>query len=183
VAPSQGRTNSPPTRRAGWLLLPGASSSTPTALRPHVVTGSSGSRPSRRPDRRRPQTARCSSSSCAPIGRCPRPAVALTRQSRAHQCQSPSRRDGGASVHHCAVMLQSGVRTTIDLPDDLHKQASAIARDTRRTLSETVADLMRRGLAVGRSRALSTDPRTGLPLLSVGAVVTSEDVRSLEDEE
>ena len=27
------------------------------------------------------------------------------------------------------------VRTTIDLPDDLHKQAVAIARDTRRTLS------------------------------------------------
>jgi len=88
-----------------------------------------------------------------------------------------------ASPHQDAVMLQSGVRTTIDLPDDLHKQALAIARDTRRTLSETVAELMRRGLGVGRSPGLSTDPRTGLPLVSVGTVVTSEDVRSLEDEE
>ncbi|TXB91714.1 antitoxin, partial [Mycobacterium tuberculosis] len=32
------------------------------------------------------------------------------------------------------------MRTTIDLPQDLHKQALAIARDTHRTLSETVAD-------------------------------------------
>jgi hypothetical protein len=86
-------------------------------------------------------------------------------------------------MHHDAMMLRSGVRTTIDLPDDLHKQALAIARDTRRTLSETVADLIRRGLRAGSTGALSIDSRTGLPLLSVGTVVTSEDVRSLEDEE
>ena len=88
-----------------------------------------------------------------------------------------------APVHHDAVMLGCAVRTTIDLPDDLHKQAQAIARDTHRTLSETVADLVRRGLRAGSTTALSKDPRTGLPLVSVGTVVTSEDVRSLEDEE
>lgn len=75
------------------------------------------------------------------------------------------------------------MRTTIDLPDDLHKQALAIARDSHRTLSETVADLIRRGLSSGRRAELSSDPRTGLPLISVGTAVTSEDVRSLEDEE
>jgi predicted transcriptional regulator len=80
-------------------------------------------------------------------------------------------------------MLRWVVRTTIDLPDDLHKQAQAIARDTHRTLSETVADLMRRGLAAGSTTAISIDRRTGLPLVSVGTVVTSEDVRSLEDED
>jgi outer membrane lipopolysaccharide assembly protein LptE/RlpB len=74
------------------------------------------------------------------------------------------------------------VRTTIDLPDDLHKQALAIARDTHRTLSQTVADLIRRGLRAGGIAVISRDPRTGLPLVSVGTVVTSEDVRSLEDE-
>jgi predicted transcriptional regulator len=88
-----------------------------------------------------------------------------------------------ASTHHDAVMLGSGVRTTIDLPDDLHKQAQAIARDTHRTLSETVADLMRRGLGAGSAAAISTDPRTGLPVVSVGRIVTSEDVRALEDDE
>ena len=80
-------------------------------------------------------------------------------------------------------MLKSSMRTTIDLPDDLHKQAAAIARDTHRTLSNTVADLIRRGLAAGGTSVISVDPQTGLPLVSVGTIVTSEDVRSLEDEE
>ncbi|MGB3351739.1 MAG: antitoxin [Mycobacterium sp.] len=76
------------------------------------------------------------------------------------------------------------MRTTIDLPEDLHRLAQAIARDTHRTLSETVAELIRRGLVAGSSAAaVSKDPRTGLPLVSVGSVVTSEDVRSLEDDE
>ncbi len=95
----------------------------------------------------------------------------------------PEQCGDSAPLHHDAMMLRSGVRTTIDLPDDLHKQALAIARDTHRTLSETVADLIRRGLGAGSTAAISTDPRTGLPLVSVGTVVTSEDVRSLEDEE
>jgi hypothetical protein len=80
-------------------------------------------------------------------------------------------------------MINSGMRTTIDLPEDLHTQALAIARDTRRSLSETVADLMRRGLGASSSPVPSIDKRTGLPVVSVGTVVTSEDVRSLEDEE
>ena len=90
-----------------------------------------------------------------------------------------------ASVHHDVPMLRCGVRTTIDLPDDLHKQAKAIARDTHRTLSETVADLIRRGMGTGTGKAvvMSTDPRTGLPVVSVGTIVTSDDVRSLEDDE
>ena len=75
------------------------------------------------------------------------------------------------------------MRTTIDLPDDLHKQVQAIARDTHRTMSQTVADLMRRGLNTASASPTSTDPRTGLPVVNVGRVITSEDVRTLEDEE
>ncbi len=75
------------------------------------------------------------------------------------------------------------MRTTVDLPEDLHKQVQAIARDTHRTLSETIADLMRRGLGHGPSTEVSRSTRTGLPVVSLGTVVTSEDVRSLEDEE
>jgi hypothetical protein len=74
------------------------------------------------------------------------------------------------------------MRTTVDLPEDLHKQALAIARDTSRTLSETVADLMRRGLRQGRAAGLSRSPRTGLPVLHLGAVITSDEVRALEDD-
>lgn len=75
------------------------------------------------------------------------------------------------------------MRTTVDLPDDLHRQAQAIARDTHRTLSETVADLMRRGLGEGEAVAVRRSPVTGLPVIRLGTVVTSEDVRSLEDAE
>jgi Arc/MetJ family transcription regulator len=73
------------------------------------------------------------------------------------------------------------MRTTIDLPDDLHRQALSIARDTSRTLSETVADLMRRGLT-STSTSLSRSTRTGLPVVRLGKTITTEDVRSLDDE-
>lgn len=75
------------------------------------------------------------------------------------------------------------MRTTIDLPDDLHRQVQAIARDTHRTLSETVSDLMRRGLGYGKGLEMSRSAKTGLPVVSLGKVVTSEDVRALEDHE
>lgn len=75
------------------------------------------------------------------------------------------------------------VRTTIDLPEDLHRQAMSIARDTSRTLSETVADLMRRGLGQGRTPEISRSARTGLPVVRLGKIVTTEDVRALEDDQ
>ena len=75
------------------------------------------------------------------------------------------------------------MRTTVDLPDDLHRQVRAIAGDTRRTFSDTVADLMRRGLHSDATVSMSRSPKTGLPVVSVGTVVTTEDVRSLDDQE
>jgi Arc/MetJ family transcription regulator len=74
------------------------------------------------------------------------------------------------------------MRTTVDLPADLHAQAVAIARDTHRTLSETVALLMRRGLGEGRPAGLARSAATGLPVVHVGRVITTEDVRGLEDD-
>ena len=74
------------------------------------------------------------------------------------------------------------MRTTIDLPEDLHQRALAIARDTSRTLSETVAELMRRGLGHGGAPEVSLSPRTGLPVVRLGSVITTEDVRLLEDD-
>jgi predicted transcriptional regulator len=75
------------------------------------------------------------------------------------------------------------VRTTIDLPDDLHRRARAIARDTSRSLSATVADLMRRGLGETRPGEISRSERTGLPTIRLGTIITSEDVAALEDDE
>lgn len=65
-------------------------------------------------------------------------------------------------------------------------QALAIARDTKRTLSQVAAMLIRRGLGqpgvVGET-ALSRSARTGLPVLRLGTTITSEDVRVLEDDQ
>jgi Arc/MetJ family transcription regulator len=74
------------------------------------------------------------------------------------------------------------MRTTLDLPADLHAQAMAIARDTHRTLSETVAFLMRRGLGEGRAAGLTQSAATGLPVVHLGKVISTEDVRALEDD-
>ncbi len=75
------------------------------------------------------------------------------------------------------------MRTTIDLPEDLHRHALSIARDTSRTLSETVAELMRRGLSSERGHEASPSSRTGLPVISLGKTISTDDVRKLEDEQ
>ncbi|AEH11109.1 MULTISPECIES: hypothetical protein [Protofrankia] len=75
------------------------------------------------------------------------------------------------------------MRTTIDLSDDLHRQALSIARGTRRTLSDTVADLIRRGLGQSGAAEVSRSERTGLPVVRLGTVITSEDVRAMDDDQ
>jgi predicted transcriptional regulator len=75
------------------------------------------------------------------------------------------------------------MRTTIDLPDDLHRQLASIARDTSQTLSQAVAALLRRALGQGRTAEVSQSSRTGLPVVSLGRVITTDDVRALEDDD
>lgn len=74
------------------------------------------------------------------------------------------------------------MRTTITLPDDVHRATRAIARDAGWTLSETVAVLLRRSLGQGGTASVTEDSATGLPSVRLGRTVTSEDVRSLDDE-
>ena len=81
------------------------------------------------------------------------------------------------------------MRTTIDLPDDLHRIASSLARHNKRSLGQVVAELMRRGLEVPAHRAAEPqavyriDDETGLPVIvGAGRVMTDDDVRALEDE-
>ena len=74
------------------------------------------------------------------------------------------------------------MRTTIDLPDDLHRVAKAIARDEGRTVSEVVAILLRRALGEGGTAQVTRDAGSGLPSVHLGRTITSEDVRSLDDE-
>lgn len=74
------------------------------------------------------------------------------------------------------------MRTTIDLPEDLHRVAMSLARDQHTTLSEAVALLLRRGIEGSGEVTLDPPNALGLRLLRVGRPVTSEDVRSLEDD-
>jgi hypothetical protein len=75
------------------------------------------------------------------------------------------------------------MRTTIDLPEDLHAQAVAIARDTHQSLSQTVAALIRRGLGTGSPGEIAKSSRTGLPVAHLGRTITTQDVRRLEDDD
>jgi hypothetical protein len=76
------------------------------------------------------------------------------------------------------------MRTTIDLPDDLHKIARGIAQKNSSTLSETVAELIRRGLGQNTTKVwLERDPLTGLMVLHGGPPITCEDVKALEEED
>ena len=81
------------------------------------------------------------------------------------------------------------MRSTIDLPEDLHHAVTSIAAHSRRSMNHTVAELIRRGLALpalaqgaAAASALRLDERTGLPLIRSPRPVTDEDVRALEDE-
>jgi hypothetical protein len=69
----------------------------------------------------------------------------------------------------------------VDLPDDLDRIARAIARDTKQTFSDTIAMLIRRGLG-GPATQIDRNPRNGLPVVHLGRPVTSDDVRSLDDD-
>jgi hypothetical protein len=57
------------------------------------------------------------------------------------------------------------MRTTIDLPDDLHKLTVSLARSRSRTLSQTISDVSA-PLSPGRERAMSSSTTSGLPLVS-----------------
>lgn len=75
------------------------------------------------------------------------------------------------------------MRTTVELPPAVHRRAKELAAERGQSVSSVVADLAIRGLAQLESDAtLEVDPRTGLPVLSIGRAVTDEDVAALLDD-
>lgn len=78
------------------------------------------------------------------------------------------------------------MRTTLDLPDDLHRIVLSLAAHTRSSLSHTAAQLMRRGLALpaneGAAMGFSLHQVTGLPVLALPRPITPEDVKALDDD-
>lgn len=76
------------------------------------------------------------------------------------------------------------MRTTVDLPPAVHRRARELAAVSGRSLSAVIADLTIRGLAqLDEPVTVETDPRTGLPLISIGRTVTSADVADLLDDQ
>lgn len=76
------------------------------------------------------------------------------------------------------------MRTTVDLPPAAHQRASALARARHQSLSSTLAELVTIGLArLGEPATITTDENTGLPVISIGRPLTSEQVASLLDDE
>ena len=76
------------------------------------------------------------------------------------------------------------MRTTVDLPPDVHERAKRLAAQRHQSLSATVADLTVRGLAtLGEPVEVTTDPVSGLPVVSLGRTFTSEQVAALLEDE
>lgn len=74
------------------------------------------------------------------------------------------------------------MRTTLELPDDLHRIATQVARSSGQSLSRTVAILLRSALHEDDDERLSTDPKTGLRVFTAGRRIDESDVRSLDDD-
>ncbi len=76
------------------------------------------------------------------------------------------------------------MRTTVDLPSEVHERAKRLAEERRQSLSATLADLTVRGLAsLGEPARLSVDPVSGLPVLTLGRRITAGDVEEALDDE
>jgi negative regulator of replication initiation len=82
------------------------------------------------------------------------------------------------------------MRTTVDLPDDLHRIVTSLARHSGRSLSQTVAELLRRGLVLPEATNRAAEapavyrlhPQTGLPMVASKQPITEDEVRALDDE-
>lgn len=76
------------------------------------------------------------------------------------------------------------MRTTVDLPPTVHQRASDIARRNGQSLSAVITELTIRGLSqLEVPVVLTTDERSGFPVISVGRRVTSEQVAAALDDE
>jgi hypothetical protein len=82
------------------------------------------------------------------------------------------------------------MRTTVDIPEPLHRIATSLAQHTGRSFSQTVVALMERGLQTpvpaAEAKAQAPEgigpqihPLTGLPVTRSRRLVTPEDVATL----
>jgi predicted transcriptional regulator len=76
------------------------------------------------------------------------------------------------------------VRTTTDLPPAVHRRARELAEERGQSLSAVIAELTARGLAsLGQPTEVRIDVYTGLPSISLGRPLTSDEVAEALDDE
>ena len=82
------------------------------------------------------------------------------------------------NAYQCYDVL---MRTTVELPDDLHALARELAHQQNKTLSGVIVEMLRKAIGTGEATR-DTSHETGWPTVSLDRPITIEDVRSLEDE-
>ena len=76
------------------------------------------------------------------------------------------------------------MRTTVDLPPAVHHRAVQLAKQRGQSLSSVIAELATYGLSrLNEPLVVTTDPRSGFPVVSLGRQITSEDVANALDDE
>lgn len=75
------------------------------------------------------------------------------------------------------------MRTTIDLPDDLFRQAKARAALEGRKLKELIADYVQRGLEGAPSEAAPPERRRSLPPVAHRSAATGQTIPALRNAE
>ncbi len=73
------------------------------------------------------------------------------------------------------------MRTTIDLPEDLHSLARELAYQQKKTLSQVITELIRSATRTEAGPRIETSP-SGRLVVHLGRPITEEEVKSLEDE-
>ena len=73
------------------------------------------------------------------------------------------------------------MRTTIDLPSEIHQLIRQLAHEQSRTQSEIVTKLILKALGAPSNKKISIS-ESGMPVVSIGRHITAEDVKTLEDE-
>ncbi|WP_419918771.1 antitoxin [Candidatus Poriferisocius sp.] len=74
------------------------------------------------------------------------------------------------------------MRTTVDLPDDIHAMAHELAHQQKKTMSEVLTEFIRLGItSQSAAHAVPSGLISGLPTVRLGRPITSEDVRLLEE--
>ena len=75
------------------------------------------------------------------------------------------------------------MRTTIELPPDLHALTRELAHQQNTTMSQVITECVRNALGIASGDVPHLEATSsGWPIVKLGRPVTAEDVRSLEDE-